>query len=167
MPRRQPISPRLASSHTRLRGAGVHHSVCPYCAIGCSQLAYTKGGDIVDIEGDPRSPVNEGRLCPKGANTLQLVANPHRITTLKYRAPNSDQWEDKPIAWALERIAQLVKETRDEGLIEEDGAGLTVNHVKNMAMIGGSAADNEEIYLASKLLKGGLGLLGVENQARI
>jgi formate dehydrogenase major subunit len=167
MPRRQPFSPRLVSSHTRLRGAEVHHSVCPYCAIGCSQLAYTKGGEIVDIEGDPRSPVNEGRLCPKGANTLQLVANPHRITTLKYRAPNSDHWEDKPIEWALERIAQLVKETRDEGLIEEDDEGLTVNHVKNMAMIGGSAADNEEVYLASKLLKGGLGLLGVENQARI
>lgn len=102
-----------------------------------------------------------GRLCPKGANTLQLVANLHRITRLRYRAPNSDQWEDKPIEWALEWIAQLVKETRDDGLIEEDGDGIIVNHVKNMAMIGGSAADNEEGYLAAKLLKGDLGLLGV------
>jgi len=135
--------------------------VCPYCAIGCSQLAYAKGGEIVDIEGDPRSPVNGGRLCPKGANTLQLVANLHRITTLRYRAPDSDQWEDKPIEWALEWIAQLVKETRDEGLIEEDGDGIIVSHVKNMGMIGGSAADNEEVYLAAKLLKGDLGLLGV------
>jgi formate dehydrogenase major subunit len=164
---RQPFSPRTAASHTRLRGAEVGHAVCPYCAVGCSQLVFRKAGEIVAIEGDPRSPINEGRLCPKGANTLQLVANPHRVTTVRYRAPHSTTWEDKPVAWALERIAQLVKETRDDGLVETDDNGMTVNHVKNMALIGGSAADTEEVYLATKLMKGGLGLLGVENQARL
>jgi formate dehydrogenase major subunit len=157
----------MVASHTRLRGAQVHHSVCPYCAVGCSLLAYTKAGQLVDIEGDPRSPVNEGRLCPKGANTLQLAANPHRVTTVRYRAPHSSRWEDRSLDWALDRIATLVQETRDAGLVETDGHGLTVNHVKTMALIGGSAADNEEVYLATKLMKGGLGLLGVENQARV
>jgi formate dehydrogenase major subunit len=164
---RQPLSPRTAASHSRLRGAEAHHSVCPYCAVGCSLLAYTKAGEVVDIEGDPRSPVNEGRLCPKGANTLQLVSNPHRVTHVRYRAPHSDRWEDKPLDWALDRIAMLVQESRDRGLVEQDAHGLTVNHVKNVALVGGSAADNEEVYLATKLAKGGLGLLGVENQARI
>jgi formate dehydrogenase major subunit len=167
MRRRQPVSPRLVASHTRLRGAEAHHSVCPYCAVGCSLLAFTKAGQLVDVEGDPRSPVNEGRLCPKGANTLQLAANPHRVTTVRYRAPHSRAWEDKPVEWALERIATLVKETRDAGLVEVDEHGVTVNHVKNLALVGGSAADNEEVYLATKLMKGGLGLLGVENQARV
>lgn len=163
---RQPLSPRTVASHSRLRGAEVAHGICPYCAVGCSQLSFAKDGEIVAIEGDPRSPVNEGRLCPKGANTLELVSNPHRSTTVKYRAPHSDHWEDKPVAWAVDRIAQLMKQTRDASFVEEAG-GVTVNHVKKMALIGGSANDNEEVYLARKLLTGGLGVLPVENQARI
>jgi formate dehydrogenase major subunit len=144
----------------------VAHGICPYCAVGCSQLSFAKGGEIVAIEGDPRSPVNEGRLCPKGANTLELVSNPHRPTSVKYRAPHSDHWEEKPLAWAVDRIAQLMKQTRDASFVEEAG-GVTVNHVEKMALIGGSANDNEEVYLARKLLTGGLGVLPVENQARI
>jgi anaerobic selenocysteine-containing dehydrogenase len=116
---RQPLSPRTVASHTRLRGASVTHGVCPYCAVGCSQLSFAKDGEIVAIEGDPRSPVNEGRLCPKGANTLELVSNPHRPTTIKYRAPRSDHWEDKPITWAVDRIAQLMKQTRDASFAEK------------------------------------------------
>ena len=157
---RQPFSVRTAAIHSRLRGAQVTRGVCPYCAIGCGQLVYTKAGQVIHIEGDPRSPVSHGGLCPKGANTLQLVANPHRLTKVKYRAPFSDRWEEKPVEWALDRIARLVKETRD-------AAGITVNYVKTIASLGGSANDNEEVYLIKKLLTGGLGVLPVENQARL
>src|SRR5439155_11842409 len=87
MTKQEPVSPRTAATQSRLRGAEVTQSVCPYCAIGCGLLVFTKAAKIIAIEGNPESPVNEGRLCPKGANTLQLVANPHRVTTVKYRAP--------------------------------------------------------------------------------
>ncbi len=103
MTKQEPFSSRTAATQSRLRGAEVTQSVCPYCAIGCSLLVFTKAGKVIDIEGNPESPVNEGRLCPKGANTLQLVANPHRVTTVKYRAPHSDRWEDKPLGWAMDR----------------------------------------------------------------
>jgi formate dehydrogenase major subunit len=135
--------------------------------VGCSQLVYTKQGQIINIEGDPRSPISHGGLCPKGANTLQLVANPHRVTTVRYRAPFSDHWEDRPLAWVLDRIAQLIKETRDADLVEQLPNGITVNYVKTIASLGGSANDNEEVYLMKKLLTGGLGILPVENQARL
>jgi formate dehydrogenase major subunit len=89
-------------------------SVCPYCSVGCGQIVMAEeGGRIVDIEGNPDSPINEGALCPKGAATIQLVNNEQRWTTVKYRAPGSDHWEEKPLDWAMERIAQLVKQTRD------------------------------------------------------
>jgi formate dehydrogenase major subunit len=114
----QPFSPNSIAKHSRLRNASVSHSICPYCAVGCSQLVYTKAGQIIDIEGDPASPINEGTLCPKGSNTFQIISNPHRETKVKYRAPYSDHWEEKPLDWAMERIAQLVKKTRDEDLME-------------------------------------------------
>ena len=164
---RQPFSPRTSAVHSRLRGATVTRGVCPYCAIGCSQLVYTKQGQVINIEGDPRSPVSHGGLCPKGANTLQLVANPHRVTKVRYRAPYSNRWEDKPLDWVLDRIAQLIKETRDADFVEQAANGITVNHVKTIASLGGSANDNEEVYLMKKLLTGGLGILPVENQARL
>ena len=130
-------------------------------------MSYTKQGQIINIEGDPRSPVNHGGLCPKGANTLQLVANPHRVTTVRYRAPYSRQWEEKPLDWVLDRIAQRIKETRDADFVAQAANGVTVNHVKTIASLGGSANDNEEVYLMKKLLTGGLGILPVENQARL
>lgn len=165
---RQPLSPRTATLHSRLRGTTTTHGVCPYCAIGCSQLVYTMDGRIVNIEGDPRSPVSHGGLCPKGANTLQLVANAHRLTRVKYRAPHATTWEEKPLEWALDRVAQLVKETRDRDFVEQaPSSGMTVNHIKTIASLGGSACDNEENYLIKKLFAGGLGILPVENQARL
>jgi formate dehydrogenase major subunit len=164
---KQPVSVRTAAVHSRLRGAKVTHGVCPYCAIGCSQLVYTKGGEIINIEGDPRSPVSHGGLCPKGANTLQLVSNPHRLTKVKYRAPYSDHWEEKPLDWVMDRIAERVKTTRDADFVEHDASGITLNYVKTIASLGGSANDNEEVYLIKKLLTGGLGVLPIENQARL
>jgi formate dehydrogenase major subunit len=152
---------------SRLEGARVTESVCPYCAVGCGQLIYTKGGKVIDIEGNPRSPINEGTLCPKGANAFQLAVNPHRVTSVLYRAPYSDRWETRPLEWAMERIAQRVKETRDEGFVERDEQGRLLNSVRNMGTLGGATLDNEENYLIKKLFSGGLGVVSIENQARI
>jgi formate dehydrogenase major subunit len=112
---------------------------------------FTKARKVIDIEGNPESPVNEGRLCPKGANTFQLVGNPHRVTKVKYRAPQSDHWEEKPLDRAMERIARRVKECRDRDFIEKNSAGELVRHVKSIAALGGAALDNEENYLYKKL----------------
>lgn len=160
------FSPRTAAMASRLRGAELARTVCPYCAVGCSQLAFSKEGVLIDIEGDPDSPVNEARQCPKGANTFELAANPHRITTLKYRAPFSRVWEDKPLSWAMDRIAQRLMESRSRGFEAQDAAGHTVNRVRNIGFLGGSANDNEECYLFRKLFTGGLGIVPVENTAR-
>jgi formate dehydrogenase major subunit len=163
----QPFSPDSVLKHSRLRGAIKSHSVCPYCAVGCSQNVYTKAGQVIDIEGDPDSPINEGTLCPKGANTYQLVHNPHRIKQVKYRAPFSSKWETRSLDWAMERIAQLAKETRDRDFVERDKKGLTVNNLSTIAHLGGATLDNEENYLIKKLFSAGLGMLPIENQARI
>jgi formate dehydrogenase major subunit len=152
----------------RIRNAdAVVSGICPYCAVGCSQLIYVKHGKIVDIEGNPRSPVNGGTLCPKGAATFSLIVNPARVTTVKYRAPGSDHWEDRPLDWAMDRVAQLVKETRDRGYETKDAAGRTVNRCLTIASLGGATLDNEENYLIKKLFGGGLGVVWIENQARI
>jgi formate dehydrogenase major subunit len=163
----QPYSPNTLDKHPRIEGATVTHSVCPYCAVGCGTNIYTKGGEVIDIEGNPESPINEGTLCPKGANTFQLHHNPHRLKHVMWRAPFSDKWEAKPLAWAMERIAQLVKKTRDEGYIEKNDEGKYVNHVRNMGSLGGATLDNEENYLIKKLFGSGLGVISIENQARI
>jgi formate dehydrogenase major subunit len=142
-------------------------SICPYCAVGCAQLVYARGNDVIHIEGDPRSPINQGTLCPKGAATFGWLNNPHRLTTVKYRAPYSDRWEHRPLDWAMERIAQLVKRTRDETFVEKLPDGTTVNHTMAMANLGGATLDNEENYLIKKLFAAGLGMVWVENQARV
>src|ERR1041385_1625044 len=97
----QPLSANTVAKASRIRDAVGVPSVCPYCAVGCGQMIYTKAGTIIDIEGNPESPINEGTLCPKGANTFQLSVNPHRIRTVLYRAPYSDRWETRPLAWAM------------------------------------------------------------------
>lgn len=163
----QPFSHHTLDKHPRIQGATVTHSVCPYCAVGCSTNIYTKGGEVIDIEGNPDSPINEGTLCPKGANTFQLHHNPHRVKNVLWRAPYSDRWEIKPLQWAMDRIAHLVKQTRDEGYIEKNEKGQYVNYVKNMGCLGGATLDNEENYLIKKLFGAGLGVVHIENHARI
>lgn len=145
----------------------VGSSICPYCAVGCAQLVYVKGGDVIQIEGDPRSPINQGTLCPKGAATLGWLLNPNRLTKVKYRAPYSKRWEERPLDWAMDRIAHLVKHTRDETFVSELPDGMTVNHTLAMASLGGATLDNEENYLIKKLFGGGLGMVWIENQARV
>ena len=163
----QPFSPNTLDKHPRIRGAQVTNSVCPYCAVGCATHIYTKGGEVIDIEGNPDSPINEGTLCPKGANIFQLHHNPHRVRKVLYRAPYSARWEEKPLEWAMERIAHRVKDTRDAGYRETNEDGKYVNNVINMGSLGGATLDNEENYLIKKLLGAGLQVVSIENQARI
>lgn len=151
-------------------------SVCPYCAVGCGQIVTvdTSTGKILDIQGNPDSPINEGTLCPKGAATYQLHVNPLRWTKVKHRAPGSDQWEDMSLDDAMNRIAQLTKQTRDanfnEFLDAPDGKGGTVKkramNTYALASLGGSTMDNEWNYVHQKLLRA-LGVVYLENQARI
>ena len=162
-----PLSAGTREAGSRIRGATVTNSVCPYCAVGCAQLVYVKDGKIVDIEGSYDSPINGGTLCPKGAATYQLTVNPHRLTRVKYRAPFSNHWEDRSLEWAMERIAQLTKKTRDETFEEYGEDGLPVMRTHAIGHFGGATLDNEENYLITKLFTGGLGIVGVENQARI
>ncbi len=163
----QPYSRQALDKASRLRGATVTEGLCPYCAVGCAQLIYTKGGELIDIEGNPESPINQGTLCPKGANTFQLAVNPHRVTEVLYRAPHSDRWEKKSLDWALDRIAQRVKEVRDADFTGRDDRGHLLNSVRAMGTLGGATIDNEENYLIKKLFAGGLGVISIENQARI
>jgi formate dehydrogenase major subunit len=142
-------------------------SICPYCAVGCAQLVYARGNEILHVEGDPRSPINQGTLCPKGAATYGWIVNPLRLTRVKYRAPYSDHWEERPLDWAMERIAQLIKQTRDETFVRQFPDGTQVNHTLAIAELGGATLDNEENYLIKKLLNGGLGIVYIENQARV
>jgi formate dehydrogenase major subunit len=165
--RTQPFSPQTADKASRLRGATVTAGVCPYCAVGCGQLIYTKGGQLIDIEGDPRSPISEGTLCPKGANTFQLSVNPHRVKQVLYRAPFADRWEVKSLDWALDTIAQRVKSTRDRDFVSRSGDGRLLNAVTTVGTLGGATLDIEENYLIKKLFGAGLGVVPIENQARI
>jgi formate dehydrogenase major subunit len=142
-------------------------SICPFCAVGCAQLVYARSGKPIHIEGDPRSPVNNGTLCPKGAGTLGMLLSEQRVNHVMYRAPYADRWERKPLDWAMERIAHLVKQTRDETFVEKLSDGKVVNHTLGIGSLGGATLDNEENYLIKKLFGGGLGFVNIENQARI
>jgi formate dehydrogenase major subunit len=163
----QPFSQMTLQKGSRLQGATVTKSVCPYCAVGCGMDVYTKAGKLIDIEGNPDSPINEGTLCPKGANSFQLAVNPHRQHFVLHRAPHTNEWKRVPLDWALNRVAELVKEARDEGFVHKNEDGRLVNHLTNIGTLGGATLDNEENYLIKKLFSTGLGVVSVENQARI
>lgn len=150
-------------------------SLCPYCSVGCAQIVMTdEAGKIIDIQGNPDSPLSEGTLCPKGAATYQLVVNDLRWTKVKYRAPGSDHWEERSLEWAMNRAAELVKQTRDANFNESqeipDGKGGKVKkRVMNtyaVASLGGATIDNEWNYAHQKLMHA-MGVVYVENQARI
>ncbi|MBV9302812.1 MAG: hypothetical protein JOY53_11920, partial [Acidobacteriaceae bacterium] len=141
-------------------------SVCPYCAVGCGQLVYVKDGRILDIEGDPDSPISRGCLCPKGCATFQLVTNSHRVMNVLYRRPFATQWEVIPLDQAMEMVAQRIKDSRDHNWEANTDAGDAVNRTLSIAHLGGATWDNEENYLLKKLYCA-LGIVQVENQARI
>jgi formate dehydrogenase major subunit len=154
------LHPRTSDADAAVR------SICPYCAVGCGQLVYVQDGRISDIEGDPDSPISRGRLCPKGAATFQLVNGAHRVKHVLYRAPRSREWERIPLETAMEMVADRVKETRDRTWETKGPRGFDTNRTLAMAHIGGATLDNEENYLIKKLFTG-LGIVQVENQARI
>jgi formate dehydrogenase major subunit len=164
--RTRALQPRTATADR------VARSVCPYCAVGCGQLVYVKDQRILDIEGDPDSPLSQGCLCPKGAATFQLVTGSHRTDRVLYRRPGGTSWEELPLERAMEMVAERVKRARDETWqerIEEAGAeheGARVRRTLGIAHLGGATLDNEENYLLKKLFTA-LGVVQVENQARI
>src|SRR5207244_10736429 len=139
------LHPRLGEADT------VVPSVCPYCAVGCGQLIYARRGKIIDVEGNPASPINGGTLCPKGSATYGLIVNPARVTTVKYRAPCSDHWAERPLEWAIERIAQLVKSTRAKAYEAQDADGKTLNRCVNIASPAGATLHTDTIYLIKTL----------------
>ena len=161
------LAPSVAHARAiRIQNAVSVPTVCPYCAVGCGMIAHTINKQIVNIEGNPDSPVSEGNLCPKGAASYQLAVNERRWTTVKYRAPNSDHWEDRPLDWAMDRIAQRFKETRDATFQEKTPDGKTLMNTTAIFSLGGATIDNEWNYAHSKLMRS-LGVVAVENQARI
>src|SRR5919198_6297665 len=150
----------------RIQNAQVTPSVCPYCSVGCATLVHTIDGKIVNIEGDPRSPHNEGTLCPKGAAIYQLHVNPNRPTQVLHRAPGATDWEVWDLDRAMSRVAELVKKTRDETFIERLDDGKLVNMTPAIFSLGGATLDNEWNHVHQKLMRG-LGIVAIENQARI
>jgi formate dehydrogenase major subunit len=161
-------SRRSASLRPRLEQADkVGTSICPFCAVGCAQLIYARNGQPIAVEGDPRSPINRGTLCPKGAATFGLMTGTDRLGEVLYRAPYSDRFERRSLDWAMERIALRVKQTRDETFVPTLGDGTKVNHTLAIGSLGGATLDNEENYLIKKLFSGGLGMVWIENQARV
>jgi formate dehydrogenase major subunit len=158
----------------KVAGAKDIPSVCPYCAVGCGILVSVKDGKVINVEGNPNSPINEGNLCPKGAASFQMATTPLRVTKVRYRAPGATQWEEKPLDWAMERIAQLTKETRDRTFTPtwktKDASGnevdKEVNHTMAIGSLGGATMDNEWNYVQLKLMRA-LGVVNIENQARI
>lgn len=165
---KHPVSPAIRDLKARISDPGVKKSasVCPYCAVGCSTLVYHRDGRIIDIEGNPDSPINAGTLCPKGSAIFGMVVSPHRWTKVRYRRPYSDRWEDLSLDRAMDMIAQRVKQTRDETYEEKDGEGRKLSRSMAVASIGGATIDNEENYLITKLLHS-LGFVRITNQARI
>jgi formate dehydrogenase major subunit len=154
------------SAQLRIREAKAYPSVCPYCAVGCDTIVHTVDGQIVNVEGDVRSPINQGNLCPKGAAIYQLHVNPNRVTQVLHRAPGGTSWEVWSLDQALDRVAELVKQTRDETFVEKTDDGKTVMHSLGIFSLGGATNDNEWNHVHQKLLRG-LGIVAIENQARI
>ena len=166
----------------RIEGAREFASVCPYCAVGCGQIVSVRDGKIINIEGNPESPISRGTLCPKGAATYQLAVNDFRATKVWYRAPGATEWDKtRTLDWAMEQIARRVKQTRDatfretadrdlDGRPFRDAKGnpvsKRVNHTLAIGSLGGATMDNEWNYVQAKLMRA-LGVVAVENQARI
>ncbi len=160
-------SPRSKALRPRIDEADrVVQSVCPYCAVGCGQLVYVKGGEVTHIEGDPASPISRGRLCPKGQASKSYVQSPVRELKVKYRRPYGTVWEELDLETAMDMIADRVVETRARHWQDETEDGAPANRTLAIANLGGATLDNEENYLIKKLCVG-LGIVQVENQARI
>jgi formate dehydrogenase major subunit len=161
------LAPTLArAEELRVKNAKTVPSICPYCSVGCATLVQTIDGKIVNIEGDPRSPFSEGTLCPKGAAIYQLHVNPNRPTQVLHRAPGATEWEVWDLERAMTRVAELTKKSRDETFVERLPNGKLVNSTTGIFSLGGATLDNEWNHIQQKLMRG-LGIVPIENQARI
>src|SRR5881409_623398 len=157
---------RAQAQQPRIRDAKSVPSICPFCSVGCATLIQVKDGRIVNIEGDPRSPHNEGTLCPKGAAIYQLHVNPNRATKVLHRAAGASELDVWDLDRAMDRVAELVKGTRDETFMERLENGKRVNCTTAIFSLGGATLDNEWNHIQQKLMRG-LGVVAIENQARI
>jgi formate dehydrogenase major subunit len=155
----------------RTKGLKSSTTICPFCAVGCGLIVHTRDGRVVNIEGDPQHPINQGALCSKGGSLFQVANNERRLQKVMYRAPGSDKFEEKSWDWALERIARNMKESRDKSfrkteLNKKDNREYVVNRTDGMAFFGGAGLDNEECYLWSKFARA-MGVGQLEHQARL
>jgi len=153
----------------KVKSARQSTSICCYCAVGCGLICSTdtKTGKIINIEGDPEHPINEGSLCAKGAGIFQTTAaNEHRLTKVLYRAPYSDKWEAKTWDWAITRIAKNIKRARDASFITKNSKGQVVNRLETIAHMGSSNVDNEECWLITAMARS-MGLVYIDHQARV
>jgi formate dehydrogenase major subunit len=155
---------RADATRLRIRYARQTTTICPYCGCGCGLIVSSRGGKVINTEGDPDHPINEGSLCAKGSALYQVANNPRRLKKVRYRAKGSDHWEEVSWNWAINRITQLVKNTRDKELSQVKDPLRT--RINSIAAIGGAALDTEECYLYSKLMRA-LGVVYIEHQARI
>lgn len=165
-----------SSSGLKTAGTGEIHTICPYCSVGCGIIISTRDGEVVNAQGDPDHPINQGSLCSKGASVLNLrrvvqkdgtyAANPQRVQTVMYRAPGATKFEPKSWDWAIAQIARKVKDLRDGTFQQKDEKGVTVNRTFAMAHIGSAALDNEETYVLAKLQRA-LGVVRLEHHARL
>jgi formate dehydrogenase major subunit len=165
------MGPVAASKKTKKAGARIAglkatESICPYCAVGCGQVVYTRDGKLVDIEGNPRSPISQGTLCPKGSASRQLVMQPGRLTKVKYRRPGGTEWEEIDLETAMDMVADRVIAARESGWQDTDDQGRRVDRTMGFAHLGGATLDNEENYLIKKAFTA-MGAIQIENQARI
>jgi formate dehydrogenase major subunit len=161
------ISERSRNLRPRTESADrIVKSVCPYCAVGCGQNVYVRNEQIIDIEGDPDSPISRGCLCPKGSASYQLVDPAGREQRVLYRRPGGLEWETIPLDRAMDMLAQRVRDTREATWEDRDPKGQPVRRTLGIAHLGGATLDNEENYLIKKLFTG-LGIIQIENQARI
>jgi formate dehydrogenase major subunit len=160
------VSRKTKRVGARIAGATATESVCPYCAVGCGQIVYTKDGELLDIEGNPRSPINQGTLCPKGSASRQLVQNPGRLKTVKYRKPGGTEWVQLELETAMDMIAERVIAAREDGWQDVNAEGWRVDRTLGFAHLGGATLDNEENYLIKKAFSA-MGAVQIENQARI
>jgi formate dehydrogenase major subunit len=160
------VSRKTKKAGARIAGLKATESICPYCAVGCGQVVYTRDGELVDIEGNPRSPINQGTLCPKGSASRQLVQQPGRLDKVLYRRPGGTEWEEIGLERAMDMIAQRVIRAREDGWQDHDHNGYRVNRTLGFAHLGGATLDNEENYLIKKCFTA-MGAVQIENQARI
>ncbi len=160
------MSQRTRNLLPKNQDAEFTRAMCPYCGVGCGQMIYHKHGELISIEGDPGSPISRGHLCPKGADTYELHTHAKRLMTVKHRRPFATEWEDMDLEAAMDRVADLVWESRERTFVEKQGEE-PIMHTTAIAHLGGATLDNEENYLIKKLFTGGLGMVCVSNQARI